>query len=305
MKKVPLTQFLSPKYWPTWLGLGLLRLIVSLPLPVLAALGYSLGWLFYLLGKSRRDISFRNISVCFPEYSERKRRQINRHHFYLVGQSVFTAPMQWWISDTRQQRLVTVKGREYYDAALAEGKNIILLAPHFMSLDVGGMALSSERPLITMYQYSKNQLVDEIMKRGRGRHGGYLIERKEPLRKLIKLIRQGIPFYYLPDQDAGRKGVFVPFFHELASTIPMLSKFANMTDAVVIPCHNRIRSWGRGYDLMLEKPLENFPSDNELHDTTYMNEVIAGLIRKTPEQYFWMHKRFKTRPPGTDTKFYN
>lgn len=305
MSHVSLRNFTSIKYWPTWFGLSILRGLSYLPLPLIAFLGYGIGLTFYVLGSSRRRIAFKNISSCFPEMTVNERRRINRHHFCLVGQSVFTAPMNWWISEKRFVNSVEVTGREHYDKALAEGKNIILLAPHFMSLDVAGYILCRERPMITMYQYSKNQLINEVVKRGRARFGGLLIERKEPLRKLIRLIRQGNPFYYLPDQDAGRKGVFVPFFNELASTIPMLSKFASMGDAVVIPCSNRIKPWGKGYEVILGEPLQNYPTGDELQDTATMNTVVADMIKQMPEQYFWVHKRFKTRPPQTDTKFYN
>lgn len=268
-----------------------------LPLPLLALLGYVIGLLFYYLGASRRRVGFKNIRVCFPEFSEQECRRINRRHFTLVGQSLFTAPMNWWISKKRFNKFVSITGREAYDQALVENRNIIVLAPHFAALDVAGYCLAQERPMVTMYQYAKNGLVDEIVKRGRLRFGGVLVERKEPLRNLIRAIRKGHPFYYLPDQDAGRKGVFVPFFHEQASTFPMLGKFAEMTNALVIPCRTKIKPWGLGYEVVLGEPLTNFPTGDEVQDTTIMNEAVADLIRPNPEQYFWVHKRFKTRPP--------
>lgn len=303
MTKRPLTQFLSPRYWPTWLGIGILRTIGFLPLPVIAIFGYGLGLSFYTLGRARRDIALRNISACFPELSLAERKRINRLHFMYTGQTVFSSSMNWWVSAKRFNRWVTLSEREHYDKALKEGKNIILLAPHFVALEVAGIYLSQERPMASMYQYSKNTLVDEIVKRGRLRFGGELIERKEPLRKLLKIMRQGHPFYYLPDQDAGRKGIFVPFFHEQAATIPMLGKFAKMTNAVVIPCRTHIRKWGQGYDIILGSPMDDFPTGDEYKDTEEMNRVVEQLVRENPEQYFWAHKRFKTRPPGAG-KFY-
>ena len=158
--------------------------------------------------------------------------------------------------------------------------------------------------MATMYQYSKNTLIDEVVKRGRLRFGGALVERKEPLRRLLKLIRSGHPFIYLPDQDAGRKGIFVPFFGQAASTIPMLGKFAGLTNSVVIPCRTEIKPWGKGYHVVFGAPLEDFPLNDEVKDTTKMNQSIEEMIRQCPEQYFWAHKRFKTRPEGAP-KFYN
>ena len=297
MQARPLSSFLGPRYWSTWLGLACLRLLSFFPLPVVAALGQCVGYLFYLLGSTRRRIAMANIKACFPGLSERELRAINRRHYLMAGQGLFITPMNWWISKERYNRLVTVYGKENYDAILESGRNIILLAPHFAAIEVPGHMLAQDRPMLSMYQYAKNGLIDEIVRRGRVRFGGVMVERKEPMRNLIRAIRKGHPFYYLPDQDAGSKGLFVPFFHELASTYSMLGKFAEMTDALVVPCRTRIRPWGRGYEVYLSDPLENFPSGDDMKDTIRMNQEIEKLIRPNPEQYFWVHKRFKTRPP--------
>lgn len=304
MTSFPVTQFLHPKYWPTWLALGVVRLITFLPLPVLAGLGSGLGALAYRLGKSRRNIALKNIQACFPEFSKERCEEINRQHFALVGQSVFTTPANMWIDAERFRKRVHIVERASYDKALAEGRNIILLAPHFVGLDAGGYAVSQDRPAITMYQYAKNPLMDEIVKRGRARYGGTLIERKAPLRQVIKAIKKGDPFYYLPDQDAGRKGIFVPFFHTLASTIPALGKFAKLTNAVVIPVRTSVLPKGQGYEVRFGEPLEDYPSGDDTIDTTRMNQAIEAMVREAPEQYFWVHKRFKTRPENETEKFY-
>ncbi len=305
--KRPLTQFLGPRYWPTWIGLGILRVICFLPLPVIAVLGQGLGELFYWISPSRRRIAFKNISVCFPEKSERERRWITRRNFHYTGQAIFSTPKNWWMSKRSFNKAVELIGREHYDKALADGRNIIFLSPHFVSIEIAGLRLVQERTVYSMYQYAKNALVDEIVIRGRTRFGGDVIERKAPLRTLIRAIKSGDPFLYLPDQDAGRKGIFVPFFHELASTVPMLAKFAEVGDAVVIPVGTRTKPWGRGYAVTILPPLENFPSGDDVADTTRMNQAVEELIRPHPEQYFWVHKRFKTRPPEEaelGTKFY-
>ena len=304
MTKRPLTQFLGPRYWLTWLGLCVLRVLAFMPLPVAAVLGYLVGYLFYTLGSARRKIGLRNVSSCFPELSLAEQKRINKEHFMYTGQMLFAGIMNWWCSANRFNNWVSLCGREHYDRALANDQNIILLAPHFIGLEVAGIYLSQERPMSTMYQYNKNPLIDEVIKRGRLRFGGELIERKDPLRKLLKLIRSGHPFYYLPDQDAGRKGVFVPFFNELASTVSMLGKFCAMTDAIVITCRTQIKPWGKGYEIILGAPLQDFPQGDEIADTTKMNQVIEQMVRENPEQYFWAHKRFKTRPAEA-IKFYN
>lgn len=304
MPRKSLTHFLGPRYWPTWLGLGIVRVIGFIPLPVIATFGYLLGYLFYVLGRSRRKIALTNIGACFPELSIAEQKRINRNHFMYAGQMVFASSMNWWSSVRRFNNWVSLHGREHYDKALANDQRIILLAPHFLALEVGGIYLAQERPITSMYQYSKNTLMDELIRRGRLRFGGTLIERKDPLRKLLTLIRTGQPFYYLPDQDAGRKGVFVPFFHSLASTIPMLGKFAKMTDAVVIPCRTEIKPWGLGYKVVLGEPMRDFPLGDDGQDATRMNQEIEQMVRESPEQYFWAHKRFKTQPKN-NPKFYN
>ncbi len=300
-----LRPYFGIRYWPTWIGLAILRLMSLLPLPLLASIGYVIGSLFYLLQSSRRKIALKNLKVCFPEIEERELKKINWLHYCLLGHSVMTACMNWWISPARFERLVSISGREDYDAALSEGRNIILLAPHFMSLEVSGLALQRERPMIGVYQYMKNGLMDTMALRGRTRFcpEGLMFERKQPLRTLLRTLQKGFPMSYSPDQDAGRKGVFVPFFHPLASTTPALAKFILTSDAVVIPCRNTILPWGKGYKVELGQRIEGLASGDEEKDTAAMNLAIEAMIRKAPEQYLWVHKRFKTRPEG-ESKFY-
>ena len=297
-------EFLHPRHWPTWIGLGIMRLLTFLPLPVLAALGNTIGQATYYLFSSRRKISQQNLHACFPHWSEEKVARAAKQCFRFIGQSLFFSGVNWWASKQRLNRLVTIVNRHHYDEALAQGKNIILLAPHFCALEIAGLVLSQERPMISMYQHTKNRLVDDFVKRGRGRFDGVLVERKEPLRNLIKLIRKGYPFYYLPDQDARDKGVFAPFFGVQASTIPFLGKFAALSKAVVIPCSTKILPGGKGFEVRLGEALKDFPSGDEVADTTIMNQAIEKTVEPMPEQYFWVHKRFKTRPQG-EPPFYN
>jgi len=307
-RKTFITEFrpyFTLRYLPTWLALGALRLLGILPLPLLAIVGYLIGTLFYLLQASRRRIALKNLKACFPDMPESKLKKINWLHYCMLGHSVVTACMNWWISPARFNRLVNISGREDYDAAIAEGRNIILLAPHFMSLEVSGLALQRERPMIGMYQYMKNSLMDTMALRGRQRFcpGGLMFERKQPLRTLLRELRKGYPMSYSPDQDAGRKGVFVPFFHPLASTTPALAKFILSCNAVVIPCRNTILPWGKGYQVDLGARIEGLASGDEEKDTAAMNQAIEEMVKKAPEQYLWVHKRFKTRPEG-EPKFY-
>lgn len=293
----PLNAY-HPRYWPTWLGIGGIRALNSLPLPVLLALGTGVGDIVYRTYTTRRRIALTNLKLCFPGWSPDKRAQVARQNFRLIGQSALTAGMNWWGSEDQLAQRITTQDRHYYDVALQDRRNVILLAPHFVALEIGGLYLSRERMLVSMYQRTKNPVIDGIVRRGRSRFGARLVERKADLRTLVREIRSGKPFYYLPDQDAGRKGLFVPFFGVPTSTFPSLSRFARLSNAAVIPCFTRQLPRSAAWEITFEPPLKDFPSDDEVRDTTVMNQTIEAAVRRMPEQYFWVHKRFKTRPPG-------
>jgi len=296
---------LAPRYWPTWLGLGCLRMLRLLPLPVLWALASVPGYLLYGLIFSRRRVVLRNLETCFPDWSRKRRQQVARKHFHYATFMLLIEGYVWWSSPLQLQQIGRFRNRQFYDQVIAQGHNIILLAPHFLGLEIGGLLLALERPMSSMYQYSKNQLLETVVRQGRTRFGGQLIERKAPLNVLIRSLRSGKPFYYLPDQDAGlRKGVFAPFFGTPAATYPLLGKFARLGKATVIPCYTRLLAKGKGFEVVFLPPLQNYPTGDELSDTTTMNAVIEQMATAVPEQYFWLHKRFKTRPPGAG-KFYD
>lgn len=287
-----------PRYWPSWLGIGLARALAPAPLPLLYALGNGIGELTYRGFASRRRIAARNLERCFPGLDDARRREILRQSFRIVGQSVFCTGVNWWASSLRLERLVTTRDRHHYDNALAAGHNVILLAPHFIALEMGGVYLSRERPMISMYQRAKNGVIDEYVRRGRSRFGGEMVERKAPMGALVRAIRRGKPFYYLPDQDAGRRGLMVPFFGIPASTSPTLGRFAQVGRAQVIPCFTRQVEKAGGWEIIFGAPLEDYPTGDPFEDTRRMNACIEAAVREMPEQYFWLHKRFKTRPAG-------
>lgn len=296
------TDYLAPRFWPTLLGVGVLRLMAFLPMPFMALIGYLIGTISYLVLFPRRKIALKNIELCFPELSHRERQWINYKHYCFLGQTILTAPINWWASKSRFLNMTTITGREHYDQALAEHRNIILLVPHFMAMEACGLALQSERPMIGMYQYMKNPLLNKLAidRRQRFCDGGFMFERKAPLRSILRPLNQGHPMQYSPDQDAGRKGIFVPFFEPLASTTPALGKFAQVTNAVVIPVASTYKPWGMGFNVDIHEPIKHFPSGDDAMDASASNEAMAALIRQYPAQYLWIHKRFKTRPLDKD-----
>ena len=291
-------QFAHPRYWPAWCLVGLQRGLTLLPLPVLWALGCALGAVMHRVGGCRRRVAARNIERCLPELDPTARRRLLVDHFHALGFALLAMPITWWASPRRLDRLIRFRGREHYDEALAEGRGVVLLAPHFVALEVP-LALARERPMIFMYQRLKNPLLDAVMERGRRRFHGEIVERSANLKGTLRRLRQGVPLGYLPDQNPGpQRGIFVPFFGIPTATHPALSRIAAMTGAVVIPCIAKQLPFGRGFEVEFKPPLEDFPSGDVEADTARMNRVIEQCVRELPEQYFWVHKRFKVRPPG-------
>jgi len=276
-----------------------MRLLSVLPLPVLWVLGNVLGAFFHLFPSKIKKTALINVGLCFPEIGSEGQRRLVRRHFRELGISILCYGLGWWSSASRLARLVKTRNRHYYDDAIASGRSIIVFAPHFLALDVCGIMLSSERKMITMYRESRNRLLDSMLKK-RARYSAVLFERKSSLKALIRYLREGRPFYYLPDQDpGGAESVFVPFFGVPAATVTALSRIAKMTSAAVIPCYNRILPWGRGFEVRFEEPLRDFPSGDLAKDARRMNEEIEKAVRQNPEQYLWGYRRFKTRPEGS------
>ena len=296
-------DFVHPRYWPDWLALLFLRTVAMLPLPLIWLIGGALGTLLYYLMSGRRRIALTNIRACFPELSPAHQRRLARAHFRAFTQAALATPISWWGSERRMKRLVRTPGKEHFERALAARKPVILLVAHFVAIEVAGMVLAPDHFMIDMYKRPKNLFFDWLIRTRRTRfvprHGGLLVERREGIKPVIRGLRQGGSLYYLSDQDQGRDGaVFAPFFGVPAATLTALSRLAQITGAVVIPVQAQQLPWGRGYELVFQPALENFPTGDPMEDTTRMNRIIETAVRTMPEQYFWSHRRFKTRPEG-------
>lgn len=288
------------------LALGILWLLHHLPLPVLARIGRSLGRLLYYFARSRRQVAQRNIDLCFPELPAAQRRQITREHFSLIGRSVLERGILWWGSAARIRRLVQVTGEEHLHAARAAGQPVILLAPHFLGLDAGGVAMTQRFDIVSIYSKQSNPVFDAAVLRGRSRFGDQLlISRDDSARPTVKAMKAGRPFYYLPDISPRRRdAVFVPFFGIQTATITGLPRLAKAAGAQVLPCVTRMLPGGAGYQLTLGAPWRDFPSADPVADAARMNAWIENEIRSMPSQYYWVHRRFKTRPLRTDPNLY-
>ena len=281
-------------------ALGLLWLLHWLPLGTQAVLGRGLGSLLYALAGKRRRIALRNIGLCFPEQSAAQHESLARAHFEWLGRSILERGLLWYASPERLKRLIQVEG----DVTLAERSErpVMWLVPHFMALDVAGVAvlLFQKRKGISIYQQQSNPVMDAAMRRGRLRLGNAeIFPRDDSGKALFRAIRRGDAFFNLPDMDFGeRDAAFVPFFGIPAATLLAPSRLARALNMVVQPVLAEILPGGAGYRVKFMPPWDDFPSADAIEDTAAMNRWIEAQIRLNPAQYLWVHKRFKTRPAG-------
>ena len=279
-------------------GLALIWLLSLLPLSLLAAIGNALGTLLYALGRERRRVCLINLARCMPELPEQERDALARRHFKAFARAFLERAILWWAAPARVRRLVRIEGMEHFEAV--RGKPLILLAPHFVGLDMGWTRLALECDMVSIYSRQKNAVFDAAMFAGRLRFGKQtLLARQAGVRPALRAMQAGLPFYYLPDMDYGRRDtIFVPFFGVNAATITGVSRLARLAGARVLPCVTRMLPGGEGYTVRFLPAWENYPGASIEADTLRMNAFVEEAVRQMPEQYLWVHKRFKTRPPG-------
>ncbi|MDH4151060.1 MAG: lipid A biosynthesis acyltransferase [Betaproteobacteria bacterium] len=287
----------------TRFGLALVWLLHWLPLALLAPLGKAVGLLLYAVAGERRRVVLTNLKLCFPELPEHERVRLARRHFAAFARALLEHGILWWGSRERVMRMVRVEGLEHWQAV--QGRPVIWLAPHFVGLDMGGSRIITEWQGISVYSQQKNPVFDRVLLHGRTRFvKPVLFSRQDGIRPVVKAMRTGLPFYYLPDMDFGeRDSIFVPFFGVPAATITGLARMAQLARAVVLPAVTTQLPGSAGYVLRFYPAWEHYPSGDVAADTRRMNAFIEERVREMPEQYYWLHKRFKTRPPG-EARFY-
>ena len=284
----------------SWLGVLLLWLVHFLPMRTIAALGAGLGSLIYLFGRGR--VTRINLALCFPGMPEAQRNAIARRHFRMLGRNALELSLMVWGSEESLLELVGVEGMEHLTNE--RGKPVIVLAPHFIGLNMGGIRVGHAIPgSASIYSKQKNPVLDRIFWRARTRFGEpVLVSRQEGLRAAIRVIKSGKAFYFLPDMDFGIKdAIFSPFFGVPTATITALPRLAKLTGACVIPVVTR--QVGNGYVARFYPKWEDYPSGDVAADVRRMNAFIEERVREMPDQYFWAHKRFKTRPPGEPSPY--
>ena len=307
-EKLPQFQphFLAPKYWGFWLGVAIWRSLLLLPYPILRHIGNGLGWLFSKLkvGKRRAAIARRNLELCFPEMPEQEREAILQENLRAVGMAIIETGMAWFWPTWRINRWCKAEGLENITKAQQEGKGVLLIGLHFLTLELGARIFGVHNPGVGVYRPNDNKVVDWMQTWGRLRSNKYMLDRKD-VKGMIRALKEGEIVWYAPDHDYGpRSSVFVPLFAvEQAATTTGTYILARMGKPAIIP-FNAIRAEdGSGYTMIIQPRLEDFPLENETVAAAAMNKVVEQEILRAPNQYMWMHRRFKTRPKGMPSRY--
>jgi len=292
-------SLLAPRHWPAWLGVGVIWLIAQLPYTALLWLGRRLGALVLMTPSARRHIAETNIALCFPELDDAARTALVDANLRDIGLMLVEFALGWMGSDRKMASIPTaIEGLQHLEAARAQGKGVLLVGGHFSHLELCARLVSQRIRISGMYRRMDSAVFEWAILRARLHYATAMFD-KDDIRGTVKHLRSGGTLWYAPDQDMRSKdSVFVPFFGVPAATISATHHLARMSGAVVIPFFHRRLPDGKGYALRLGAPLENFPSADVLTDTARVNACIEQMVREAPEQYLWVHKRFKSRPEG-------
>jgi KDO2-lipid IV(A) lauroyltransferase len=295
---------ISPLTWPAWIGLGCLWLITRLPYPLQKWIGHSIGKMVYWCSPKLRHITETNIRLCFPDLSAVEITTLVKKNFASLGLGLIETAMAWWLPDSKLKRCkITITGIEYAEEAFAKGKGILLLSPHFTCLEMIGRLLGARYTLAAMYRPHKIRLISVIQERFREKYRIKHIARHR-MREVLNTFKENMAVWYAYDIDAGpKRSVFAPFFGIETASLTSVSRLVELTGTTVVPIEFYRLDDCWGYEINLKPPLQNFPGKDRTEDATRLNAHLEAAVRKTPEQYIWQYKRFKTRPEG-EKRFY-
>jgi Kdo2-lipid IVA lauroyltransferase/acyltransferase len=289
---VPLSLF-GPRYWPTWLGLGVLRLIQLLPHAQKLRAGRAIGALVRRLPLRYAQVARVNLRLCLPELTASQREQVLDQHFAALGMALCESAMTWWGSDAQISALSRIVGVEHLRAALAQGRGAILLTAHFTTLEIGARVLNNQVPLNAMHKRPKNALLAHFFERHRGRHALKVFNR-DNVRGMVRALRDNECVWYAPDQSYRGKGAeMVPFFGIPAATNVFTSRLATLTGAAVLFVGHERLPGNEGYCVTLHPSPAGYPSDSAIADAEQFHHFVEGEVRRIPAQYWWIHRRFK------------
>ncbi|WP_193016094.1 Kdo(2)-lipid IV(A) acyltransferase [Proteus sp. FME41] len=297
-------SFLQPKYWLTWFGIGLLYILVLLPYPVIYWLGTRLGRFSKLFLKKRVQIAERNLELCFPQMPKSEREALVNKNFESVGMGLFETGMAWFWPEWRVKRWFKVSGLENISKVQDSGQGILLIGIHFLTLELGARIFGIYNPGVGVYRPNDNPVVDWLQTWGRLRSNKFMLDRRD-IKGMIRGLKTGEILWYAPDHDYGpRKSVFVPLFAvDKAATTTGTYILAKTSNPALIPFTPKRLPEAKGYELIISPAIADFPLDNEENTASAMNKVIEKEILRAPDQYMWLHRRFKTRPEGDDSLY--
>ena len=287
------TEFIHPKFISTWILILFMRIGVFIPFNFQVLIGKTIGKLLYPFMHKLRSTAYSNISHCFPDKKQNQVNLLVKRHFEAIGVSFFETANAYYGSDKKIKKLLTITNENFFQDALKEEGGIILLCSHFMPLMLGSRALLINHTIANIYRPQNNKLFDRIMVKGYKKNGAVMIKSTDT-RSIIKAINNSLPIWYAPDQDLGKNNsVFAPFFGIQTATASATARLAKNNNTRVIP-YSFIRT-KKGYTMSFEKPIANYPSNDPIQDATIVNQILEKQIVKSPEQYLWIHRRFKTR----------
>ncbi|MFO6299306.1 kdo(2)-lipid IV(A) palmitoleoyltransferase [Rahnella selenatireducens] len=297
-------SFLHPRYWLTWFGLGVLFLLVQLPYPVLYRLGIWLGRTSMRFLKRRVSITRRNLQLCFPDLPADQVESRIISNFESLGMGLLETGMAWFWSDARVKRWFDVSGLHNLKKAQENNQGVLVIGVHFMSLELGGRAMGLCQPMMAMYRPHNNKAMEFVQTWGRMRSNKAMLDRKD-LRGMVHALKKGEAVWFAPDQDYGPRGsVFAPLFAvDQAATTSGTFMLARLAKPALVTVVLVRKAGGKGYELVIQPQLEDYPIDDEMAAAAYMNRVIEKEIMRAPDQYLWLHRRFKTRPAGTPSLY--
>ena len=294
-------EFIHPKFLLTWILILFMRIGVFIPFKAQVVAGKAIGRMMYPFMHKLRSTAYSNISHCFPEKKQPQVERLVKRHFEAIGVSFFETANAYYGTDNKIKKLLTIKNEHFFKDALKEEGGIILLCSHFMPLMLGSRALLIKHTIANIYRPQNNTLFDSTMVKGYKKNGAVMIKSTDT-RSIIKAINNSLPIWYAPDQDLGKNNsVFAPFFGIQTATASATARLAKNNNTRVIP-YSFIRT-SNGYLMSFEKPISNYPSNDPIHDATVINQILEKQINHSPEQYLWIHRRFKTRP-NDEKNFY-
>ena len=296
-------KFLHPKFYPTWILILLMKISIHLPYKFQIELGKVLGKFLFYVASSRRKIAEKNLSLCFPDKNKLQINFLLKKNFEEIGISFFETANAYFANNQKIEEKLIVKNEKYLQEAIDNDKSIILLASHFLSLMLGSRALLLKYGIANIYRPQNNQLFDEIMRSSFVKNGAVMIKTKDT-RSMLKAIKSKTPIWYAPDQDLGpNNSIYAPFFNIQTATVSATARLAQSDNTVVLPYH--FNRQGNKYIMEFQRPLKPYPTKNPLKDASKTNSILEKQILKFPDQYLWVHKRFKTRPDGESDYYKN